>query len=212
VAAELVLSPEARRLARETGAEPSTRATGATTARLPDDARERPAAAGETPPAIREGTEASPESTDSAKANAANPGARDLDQAELQVLADMQRRDQEVRAHEQAHKAAGGAYAGAISLSFERGPDGKNYAVGGSVSIDVSPVPNDPDATIQKMRQVQAAALAPASPSAPDRRIAAIAARTIALATAELTQQKSEAQSGVGAELGASGSSTHVVA
>ncbi len=139
-------------------------------------------------------------------------GDGDVDEAELRIIDEMKRRDREVRAHEQAHKAAGGAYAGAISLSFERGPDGKNYAVGGSVSIDVAPVPNDPEATIQKMRQVQAAALAPASPSAPDRRIAAIAARTIALATAELTQQRQKEQTGTEGEPRPTQAVTHIVA
>ncbi|MEM6357195.1 MAG: putative metalloprotease CJM1_0395 family protein, partial [Pseudomonadota bacterium] len=45
----------------------------------------------------------------------------------------------------------------------------------GSVSIDVSPVPGDPEATIAKMQQVKAAALAPAEPSSADRRVATVA-------------------------------------
>ena len=78
-----------------------------------------------------------------------------------------------VRAHEQAHKAAAGAHAkGGPTYEYQSGPDGKRYAVGGEVQIDTSPVPNDPQATIQKMQQVQRAANAPAEPSSQDRRVA----------------------------------------
>ena len=115
-------------------------------------------------------------------------------QAEQQEQADVRElkaRDQEVKTHEQAHAAVGGRYAGAPSYSYELGPDGKQYAVGGEVSIDISPIPGDPQATVQKMQQVRAAALAPAEPSAADRRIAAEAAQRQIQAQAELVQQAS---------------------
>ena len=67
-----------------------------------------------------------------------------------------------MRAHEAAHQAAGGQYAGAMSFTYQRGPDGAQYAVGGEVPIDVSPVAGDPQATIEKMRVVRSAAMAPA--------------------------------------------------
>ena len=89
-----------------------------------------------------------------------------------QQVAELKRRDAEVRAHEAAHQAAGGAHAGSASYEYQRGPDGVNYAVGGEVPIDVSRE-NEPEATITKMEQVKAAALAPAEPSAQDRRVAA---------------------------------------
>jgi hypothetical protein len=73
-----------------------------------------------------------------------------------------------------AHKAVGGSLAGGISFEYETGPDGKQYAVGGEVSIDTSPE-NDPKATQAKMRQVRAAALAPANPSPQDIKVAASA-------------------------------------
>jgi hypothetical protein len=76
-----------------------------------------------------------------------------------------------VIAHERAHKGAGGAYAGAVSYSYTTGPDGKRYISGGEVSIDVSSA-GSPEATVRKMRQVAAAALAPADPSAQDYRVA----------------------------------------
>jgi hypothetical protein len=63
------------------------------------------------------------------------------------------------------------------SFSYQRGPDGRFYAVGGEVSIDTSPVPGDPQATASKAEQIQRAALAPAQPSGQDRAVAAQAAR-----------------------------------
>ncbi|HET6339829.1 MAG TPA: putative metalloprotease CJM1_0395 family protein [Polyangiales bacterium] len=99
----------------------------------------------------------------------------------------LQARDSEVRAHERAHAAAGGALAGAPSYTFERGPDGRSYAVSGEVSIDVSEVSNDAQATVRKMQQVKRAALAPQSPSDADRAIAAMADAKITAARLELS-------------------------
>ncbi|MBW8191248.1 hypothetical protein K0504_09385 [Neiella marina] len=106
-----------------------------------------------------------------------------IEQQEIDAL---EARDREVIAHEQTHSAVGGQYAGAPKYSYERGPDGVLYAVSGEVSIDVSPVPNDPVATIRKMRQIQAAATAPAEPSAQDRRVAQEAVQLIAEAQAQI--------------------------
>ena len=103
-----------------------------------------------------------------------------------QQITELASRDREVRSHEQAHAAVGGSYAGAPTYSFKRGPDGQTYAVGGEVSIDVSPIPNDPAATLRKMEVVQQAALAPAEPSAQDLRVAAQAQVLAAQARSEL--------------------------
>ncbi|RUM53159.1 MAG: catalase, partial [Marinomonas sp.] len=65
---------------------------------------------------------------------------------------------------------------------------GKRYITDGEVQIDVSPIANDPQATIEKMKQVYRAALAPAEPSAADRSVASEAQQQIAEATAELAQ------------------------
>ncbi len=121
------------------------------------------------------------------RAAAAEAEMQRLLQEEIRTLA---QRDREVRAHEQAHLAVGGQYAGPVSYDYQRGPDGRLYAVGGSVAIDISPVPNDPDATLQKMQQVQRAALAPAEPSAQDLAVAAQAAQQAATARAEQAQER----------------------
>jgi len=111
-------------------------------------------------------------------------------QAEQREIRELQARDQEVRAHEQAHAIVGGRYASAPSYDYQQGPDGKRYAVGGEVQIDLAPVPGDPAATVQKMQQVKAAALAPAEPSAADRSIAAEAGQRLLQAQAELIAEK----------------------
>ncbi|MDX1587402.1 MAG: putative metalloprotease CJM1_0395 family protein [Oleiphilaceae bacterium] len=115
-----------------------------------------------------------------------------LEEAQLQELADLKARDREVRAHETAHQAVGGQYTGAISYVFKRGPDGNQYAVGGEVPIDTAPIEGDPQATIEKMRVVQAAALAPAEPSAQDRAVAAKAMQLMLQAQSELALERRE--------------------
>jgi hypothetical protein len=115
--------------------------------------------------------------------------SHDLTQEEQREVSEMKQRDGEVRRHEQAHMAAGGAYAGTATFTYETGPDGGQYAVAGEVPIDASAVPNDPAATVQKMQVVQRAALAPADPSAPDRAIAAGAAQKEAQARQELLKK-----------------------
>lgn len=119
---------------------------------------------------------------------------------EQQVIGDLASRDREVRIHEQAHAAVGGAYAGAPTYSFQRGPDGKSYAVGGEVSIDASPVANDPAATLRKMEVVLRAALAPAEPSAQDLRVAGQAQAQASQARVDLAQQQQEATAAASTE------------
>ena len=100
-----------------------------------------------------------------------------------------------MRAHEQAHLAAAGPYAnGAPTFEFQTGPDGRQYAVGGEVSIDASPVPGDPEATVRKAQAVKRAALAPRDPSEQDRAVVAQAAQLEAQARQEVKAEKAEEQ------------------
>ncbi|TMO24409.1 putative metalloprotease CJM1_0395 family protein [Pseudoalteromonas sp. S4741] len=111
---------------------------------------------------------------------------------EQQQIKELKARNTEVRTHEQAHAAVGGQYAGSPSYEYQRGPDGTNYAVGGEVPIDVGVINGDPQATIDKMQTVRAAALAPAEPSGADRAIAADATQKMAAAQAELASADDE--------------------
>lgn len=109
------------------------------------------------------------------------------EKALAQEIDGLKKRDLEVRNHELSHATVGGAYTGSPTFSYEIGPDGKRYAVGGEVSVDLSPVSGDPRATIAKMKKVHAAALAPANPSSQDTRVAAAATQIILQAQAELS-------------------------
>ncbi len=125
----------------------------------------------------------------------------DLSDEEQQQLQELKARDLEVRAHEAAHLAAAGQYAqGGPSFTYQTGPDGKKYAIGGEVSIDSGPISGDPQATIQKAQQVRAAALAPASPSSQDQKVAAAASRMEADARIQLSRQKADEANGLGSE------------
>lgn len=118
-------------------------------------------------------------------------GVKELTDREEEKVRELQRTDRKVRMHEMAHMAAGGQYAGGASYTYKSGPDGRQYAVGGEVPIDVSKV-KDPAKTAQKMTQVKRAALAPANPSAADRAIATKAAQIMAEASLEMIQQQME--------------------
>ncbi|MGO4999708.1 putative metalloprotease CJM1_0395 family protein [Oceanisphaera sp. W20_SRM_FM3] len=117
-----------------------------------------------------------------------NVAGKELTIEQQEELLQLQQRDQEVRVHEQQHASVGGQHTGSPSYEYDTGPDGKQYVVEGSVSVDLSPIAGDPAATIDKMRQVKAAALAPAQPSTADKNAAAAADSHIAQATAELMQ------------------------
>jgi len=110
-------------------------------------------------------------------------------QQDLEFVRSLSQRDSEVHAHEGAHSAVGGRYAGSANYTYQRGPDGVNYAVGGEVSIDVGVIPGNPAATLEKMQLVQRAALAPAEPSSQDRKVAALAAQQAGQARAELANE-----------------------
>lgn len=125
------------------------------------------------------------------EANTRTPSEADASAADTTELATT---DREVRAHEAAHLAAAGGLAqGGASFDTVQGPDGRAYAVGGEVSIDVSPG-RTPEDTIAKAQQIRSAALAPADPSAQDYRVAAQAAQMAhqaqqELATLQVTEQ-----------------------
>ncbi len=115
---------------------------------------------------------------------------------ELKEIQELKARDREVKAHEAAHLAAAGSLAiGGANYTYQRGPDGVQYAVGGEVNIDTSAVEGDPEATLQKAERIRSAALAPAQPSTQDRQVAAQAAQLAIQARAEISQQQDESAS-----------------
>lgn len=155
---------------------------------------------------------AQPQSTDepaaadpaAAEASSNKLSEEELSEDEQAQVKELKARDREVKAHEQAHLAAAGPYArGGPSYDYQRGPDGKRYAVGGEVSIDTAPVADDPEATIRKAQVVKRAAMAPAEPSDQDRRVAAEAGQMEASARRELAEIRREEATGTADGAGA---------
>lgn len=157
-------------------------------AKLELSARGRALQAGSAGPS--EGQSGSGEGSPSA-AKGKGPDGKPLTSEEEKQVRELEKRDREVKAHEAAHQAAAGGQArGGASFEYQAGPDGKNYAVGGHVDIDVSPVQGNPRATLAKAMTAQRAALAPADPSGQDRSVAASASQMALQAQKELAQGK----------------------
>lgn len=116
----------------------------------------------------------------------------ELTQAEKETISKLKVTDANVKAHEQAHlAAAAGLNASAPAYSYEKGPDGNKYAVGGEVSISFS-ISSDPESNLKKAEKLKAAALAPSDPSAQDRAVARNAEQMIAQAKQEIAAEKQE--------------------
>jgi hypothetical protein len=117
--------------------------------------------------------------------------SQQLTAEEQRQLRELEARDREVRAHEQAHLRVGrDLIRGAASYSYQQGPDGKQYAVGGEVKIDTTGVPGDPEATEAKAYHIRETALAPIQPSNQDRAVASMASRMALEARIEIQQQQ----------------------
>lgn len=113
---------------------------------------------------------------------------------QMKELQELKARDREVRAHEMAHlAAAGGLATSGATFTYQRGPDGASYAIGGEVKIDTSSG-NNPEDTIRRAQIIRAAALAPAEPSGQDRAVAAKAAQMEAEARAEQASVDNDAE------------------
>lgn len=129
-----------------------------------------------------------------------------LSEGDKKAVEELAKVDKQVHAHEQAHMAsAGGVARGGANYEYKKGPDGKNYAVGGHVNIDASPVEGNPQATLRKAQTVQAAALAPADPSGDDRSVAAAAAQMAIQARKEINEKRSAGKSDASAQPAPSG-------
>lgn len=94
--------------------------------------------------------------------------SRTLDQltpAEREALRRMRDRDRAVRTGERMKEAVAGRYvSGSVRYRYERGPDGKPYAVEAEADLNTEPVFGDPRATLRKAEAIKRAALATMSP------------------------------------------------
>ena len=108
--------------------------------------------------------------------------------AQTHQVARLRSREFEIRSTEYAQAAAAGGYGGAPTFVYQTGPDGRRYAVGGSIAYDTSPAAT-PEASITKAQRVRAAAMG-GNASADDRAAAAAATRMEADARAEIAAQR----------------------
>ncbi len=92
----------------------------------------------------------------------------ELSPSERADVAKLQQRDQQVRQEEKAHAAVAGDLAGPINYVYQRGPDGRQYAVGGSVSLQAGNPSGDPEQARRLAGRMAAAANAATNPSAQD--------------------------------------------
>jgi len=134
----------------------------------------------------------SAQSSSSSASSSRTAGEVRLSAGEQTQVEKLKARDRAVRAHEAAHlAAAGGLAVSGASYQMVTGPDGQRYAIGGEVSISLSKG-RTPEETVRRARTIQAAALAPADPSGPDRAIAAQAQNMEIEAMAEMAQRSRE--------------------
>lgn len=114
----------------------------------------------------------------------------ELTPEEKEMVFELQSRDAEVRAHEAAHQS-GGAATGGATYTYQIGPDGKMYAIGGEVSISYGQG-STPQETIANAQAVIASALAPANPSGQDMAVASSAMVMMMKAQQQLSQEAQE--------------------
>ena len=116
-----------------------------------------------------------------------------LSPEEQAMVRELMARDQEVRNHEMAHAVAGVGMASGATYTYQRGPDGKQYAIGGEVQIQIQPG-GTPEETLRRAQQAQAAATAPSNPSAADLQVAAMAGRMQEQAQLEMASRAATAE------------------
>lgn len=129
------------------------------------------------------------------KPNAQGVTGKQLSEEEQKQVEELKKRDLEVRQHEMAHLAAAGGLAqSGASYTYQRGPDGVNYAIGGEVNVDTSSG-TSPEDTLRRAEQLQRAALAPSDPSGADRAVAAKAQQMAIEARTQIALERGQNRS-----------------
>jgi hypothetical protein len=108
----------------------------------------------------------------------------ELSDAQKKALEKFEQRDAEVKAHELAHQTNSGGLAGAASYTYQQGPDGKMYAIGGSVPITFKSG-STPQESIKNAKAIASATTSPDAPSSRDFSL---------LSSAKMMQLKAEQQ------------------
>ncbi|MDL2272219.1 hypothetical protein LJC23_04215 [Desulfovibrio sp. OttesenSCG-928-I05] len=115
------------------------------------------------------------EDENSSPAAATAPDGKELSREDEALLQKLQARDTKVRGHEAAHvMAAGGQAQGLPTYTYQTGPDGRRYAVGGSVNISMLRT-GDAEHDARQANRAYRAAMATGEPSARDMQTASMA-------------------------------------
>lgn len=157
------------------------------TGRVPAESREQP-------PVMGSGETAAPaesKQNESQRPVRETTQSSELTREEQAQVRELQQRDRQVRAHETAHRSAGAGMVSGGSYTYQTGPDGRRYAVGGEVTISAS-YSGSPQERLRQAETLRRAALAPADPSPQDRMVAAQAAAMASQARAEISAVRRE--------------------
>jgi len=144
------------------------------------------------PPGLTAGTEAADPSAASARRAVRLPN--ELSTSEKAAVSELRQRDQQVRQEEEAHAAVAGDLAGPISYTYQTGPDGRQYAVGGSVGIKAVVTNGDPEEAKRQAGRIAVAANAATNPSAQDF---AVARNAYAMGSQLNIQQQADDRKGI---------------
>lgn len=110
---------------------------------------------------------------------------RGLTKAEQNLVRQLQKTDAAVRQHEMKHYLTGRPYTGIPEYWYVVGPDKRRYIMAGVTPFHFSPEEASVSSSLQKLKALRRAALAPWHPSATDRQAAAYLDRLIDKLTAK---------------------------
>lgn len=129
-------------------------------------------AIGTRPHAVRKGDGGSGDDS-----TAHGAGGKELSREDQELVDNLEARDAKVRNHETSHIMAAGGQAGMPTYTYQTGPDGKRYAIGGSVNI-ATMTTGDTEQDARRANTAYRAAMATGEPSSRDMQ-AATRARTM---------------------------------
>jgi hypothetical protein len=102
----------------------------------------------------------------------------------------LRRREQELRLHEMAHASQNTGFELPTTFSSTQGTEQKEYVVGGSFRVDLTPVPGDLEATADKMQTIKRAAQKAAKEGAVDPSLAGQASARKRTAESKIAEQE----------------------
>ena len=132
---------------------------------------------------------------DSLKKREKGVDGKELSESDEELLQKLKSRDAKVRSHEAAHVMAAGGQASSPTYTYQTGPDGRRYAIGGSVDISIMTT-GDGEADARRAKKAYRAAMATGEPSARDLQTATRAQSMSAKSMKDAAARYADAQDG----------------